>query len=300
MARMSESGEPIEPVYRPKDLADFDPGRHLCEPGSFPFTRGVHPGMYTARAWTMRQYAGLSTAAGSNRRYAQLIAAGGTGLSVAFDLPTQMGYDSDAPAARGEVGKVGVAIDSIEDMRELFRGIPLGQVSTSMTINAPAAVLLLLYELVAAEQGVAPAELAGTIQNDILKEYIARGTYIFPPVPGAARGGRRRGGAEPESPRAPRGGHGGQRDGDIPGVPLPRLPEHLQRSPLARQLAGAGRASQQREQPAQAGAARHLTGRDVAHLSTSRAAGTPAGDHHPAAEASACTAGSPASARRPR
>src|SRR5579875_334295 len=183
MARMSASGEPIEPVYRPKDLADFDPGRDLGEPGSFPFTRGVHPGMYTARPWTMRQYAGFSTAADSNRRYAQLIAAGGTGLSVAFDLPTQMGYDSDAPAARGEVGKVGVAIDSIEDMRELFRGIPLGQVSTSMTINAPAAVLLLLYELVAAEQGVAPAELAGTIQNDILKEYIARGTYIFPPGP---------------------------------------------------------------------------------------------------------------------
>src|SRR5579875_1759141 len=180
MARMSESGEPIEPVYRPTDLADFDPGRDLGEPGSFPFTRGVHRGMYTARPWTMRQYAGFSTAADSNRRYAQLIAAGGTGLSVAFDLPTQMGYDSDAPAARG---KVGVAIDSIEDMRELFRGIPLGQVSTSMTINAPAAVLLLLYELVAAEQGVAPAELAGTIQNDILKEYIARGTYIFPPGP---------------------------------------------------------------------------------------------------------------------
>ena len=183
MARISESGDPIEPVYGPKALQDFDPDRDLGEPGEFPFTRGVYPTMYVGRPWTMRQYAGFSTAADSNRRYRQLIEAGTTGLSVAFDLPTQMGYDSDAPQARGEVGKVGVAIDSIEDMQTLLEGIPLGTVSTSMTINAPAAVLLLLYELVAAEQGVAPERLTGTIQNDILKEYIARGTYIYPPVP---------------------------------------------------------------------------------------------------------------------
>jgi methylmalonyl-CoA mutase, N-terminal domain len=183
MARISESGDPIEPVYGPKALQDFDPDRDLGDPGEFPFTRGVYPTMYVSRPWTMRQYAGFSTAADSNRRYRQLIEAGTTGLSVAFDLPTQMGYDSDAPLARGEVGKVGVAIDSIEDMQALLAGIPLGTVSTSMTINAPAAVLLLLYELVAAEQGVAPERLTGTIQNDILKEYIARGTYIYPPVP---------------------------------------------------------------------------------------------------------------------
>src|SRR5713226_2167519 len=183
MARISESGQPIEPVYRPKALQDFDPERDLGDPGEFPFTRGVHPPMYVSRPWTMRQYAGFSAAADSNRRYQQLIAAGTTGLSVAFDLPTQMGYDSDAPQARGEVGKVGVAIDSIEDMRTLLHGIPLDSVSTSMTINAPAAVLLLLYELVAAEQGIAPGRLNGTIQNDILKEYIARGTYIYPPAP---------------------------------------------------------------------------------------------------------------------
>jgi methylmalonyl-CoA mutase N-terminal domain/subunit len=183
MARISESGEPIEPVYGPKALQEFDPDRDLGEPGAFPFTRGVYPTMYAGRPWTMRQYAGFSTAADSNRRYQQLIAAGTTGLSVAFDLPTQMGYDSDAPQARGEVGNVGVAIDSIEDMQTLLQGIPLEQVSTSMTINAPASVLLLLYELVAAEQGVAPATLTGTIQNDILKEYIARGTYIYPPGP---------------------------------------------------------------------------------------------------------------------
>jgi len=183
MTRISESGEPIEPVYGPKALQNFDPDRDLGEPGGYPFTRGVHPTMYVARPWTMRQYAGFSTAADSNRRYQQLIAAGTTGLSVAFDLPTQMGYDSDAPQARGEVGKVGVAIDSIEDMHVLMQGIPLGTVSTSMTINAPAAVLLLLYELVAEERGVAAADLTGTIQNDILKEYIARGTYIYPPGP---------------------------------------------------------------------------------------------------------------------
>jgi methylmalonyl-CoA mutase, N-terminal domain len=181
MVRESESGLPVEAVYGPNDLKDFSPAEKLGEPGEYPFTRGVYPTMYTARPWTMRQYAGFATAADSNRRYHQLIDAGTTGLSVAFDLPTQMGYDSDAAVAHGEVGRVGVAIDSIEDMRVLMGGIPLDKVSTSMTINAPAAVLLLLYQLAAEEQGVGGASLNGTVQNDILKEYIARGTYIYPP-----------------------------------------------------------------------------------------------------------------------
>jgi methylmalonyl-CoA mutase, N-terminal domain len=183
MTRISESGEPIEPVYGPDALHAFDPAIDLGEPGAYPFTRGVYPTMYVTRPWTMRQYAGFSTAADSNRRYHQLIDAGTTGLSVAFDLPTQMGYDSDAPQARGEVGKVGVAIDSVDDMRVLLADIDLDTVSTSMTINAPAAILLLLYQLVAEEQGTAAGKLSGTIQNDILKEYIARGTYIYPPQP---------------------------------------------------------------------------------------------------------------------
>src|SRR5690242_10600059 len=183
MGRESESGLPVEPVYGPGDPPGFDPAVKLGEPGRYPFTRGIYPGMYTARPWTIRQYAGFATAQASNERYHQLIAAGTTGLSVAFDLPTQMGFDSDAPMADGEVGKVGVAIDSIEDMRALLHDIPLDSVSTSMTINAPAAVLLLLYQLVAEEQGVAASALTGTIQNDILKEYIARGTYIYPPQP---------------------------------------------------------------------------------------------------------------------
>ncbi|MGW7254161.1 acyl-CoA mutase large subunit family protein [Streptomyces sp. NPDC054834] len=183
MARESESGLPIEPVYGPQDLSGWDPAGKLGEPGAYPFTRGVYPSMYTGRPWTMRQYAGFGTATESNARYRQLIEHGTTGLSVAFDLPTQMGHDSDAPLAHGEVGKVGVAIDSIDDMRVLFGGIPLGEVSTSMTINAPAALLLLLYQLVAEEQGVPADRLTGTIQNDVLKEYIARGTYIFPPKP---------------------------------------------------------------------------------------------------------------------
>ena len=183
MGRESESGLPIEPVYGPGQPAGFNPAEKLGQPGHYPFTRGVYPTMYTTRPWTMRQYAGFATAEDSNRRYHELIEAGTTGLSVAFDLPTQMGYDSDAPLAHGEVGKVGVAIDSVEDMRILLRGIPLGEVSTSMTINAPAALLLLLYQLVAEEQGVPASALTGTIQNDILKEYIARGTYIYPPVP---------------------------------------------------------------------------------------------------------------------
>ncbi|MFE0172654.1 methylmalonyl-CoA mutase [Streptomyces sp. NPDC059002] len=183
MTHESESGLPIEPVYGPEVLAGWDPAERLGAPGAYPFTRGVYPSMYTGRPWTMRQYAGFGTATESNARYRQLIEHGTTGLSVAFDLPTQMGHDSDAPIAHGEVGKVGVAIDSVEDMRVLFDGIPLDQVSTSMTINAPAALLLLMYQLVAEEQGVDAARLTGTIQNDVLKEYIARGTYIFPPQP---------------------------------------------------------------------------------------------------------------------
>ncbi|EDY53195.1 methylmalonyll-CoA mutase, partial [Streptomyces clavuligerus] len=170
-------------VYDQNALTDWDPAGKLGAPGAYPFTRGVYPTMYTGRPWTMRQYAGFGTAAESNARYRRLIEHGTTGLSVAFDLPTQMGHDSDAPLAHGEVGRVGVAIDSIEDMRVLFDGIPLDRVSTSMTINAPAAPLLLLHQLVAEEQGAAPARLTGTVQNDILKEYIARGTYIFPPRP---------------------------------------------------------------------------------------------------------------------
>jgi methylmalonyl-CoA mutase N-terminal domain/subunit len=177
----TESGQPFEPVYGPDALADWDPAERLGAPGAYPYTRGVYSTMYTGRPWTMRQYAGFGTAAESNERYHQLIAHGTTGLSVAFDLPTQMGYDSDSPTVHGEVGKVGVAIDSIEDMRLLFDGIPLGKVSTSMTINAPAALLMLLYELVAEDQGVPGDRLTGTIQNDVLKEYIARGTYIYPP-----------------------------------------------------------------------------------------------------------------------
>jgi methylmalonyl-CoA mutase N-terminal domain/subunit len=183
VSSLSESGLPIESVYGPSALEGWDPAEKLGEPGAFPFTRGVYPSMYTGKPWTMRQYAGFGTAAESNRRYHQLINAGTMGLSVAFDLPTQMGYDSDEAIAAGEVGKVGVAIDSVEDMRLLFGGIPLGEVSTSMTINAPGAVLLLMYQLVGEEQGVPSAKLTGTIQNDILKEYIARGTYIFPPKP---------------------------------------------------------------------------------------------------------------------
>ena len=178
----TESGLPFAPVYGPGDLQGWAPQERLGEPGVFPYTRGVYPSMYTGRPWTMRQYAGFGTAAESNERYRQLLAAGTTGLSVAFDLPTQMGYDSDNPMARGEVGKVGVAIDTIDDMRVLFDQIPLDQVSTSMTINSPAAILLLLYQLVAEEQGVSGAALHGTIQNDLLKEYIARGTYIYPPA----------------------------------------------------------------------------------------------------------------------
>ena len=169
--RRSESGFPVRPVYGPDAVA---PGldERVGEPGDYPFTRGVYRTMYTQRPWTMRQYAGFGTARESNGRYHQLLRAGTTGLSVAFDLPTQMGFDSDNPVAHGEVGKVGVAIDSVEDMHLLFDRIPLGEVSASMTINSPAALLLLLYQLVAEEHGIAADRLTGTIQNDILKEYI--------------------------------------------------------------------------------------------------------------------------------
>ena len=182
-ARSTDSGIPIRAIYEAGDLAAWDPATQLGDPGVFPFTRGPYPSMYRGRLWTMRQYAGMGTAEETNRRFRYLLDHGQTGLSVAFDLPTQMGLDSDHPRAEGEVGRTGVAIDSVEDMARLFDGIPLGEVSTSMTINATAPVLLLLYELVAEEQGIAAAELSGTVQNDVLKEYAARGTYIYPPVP---------------------------------------------------------------------------------------------------------------------
>ena len=170
-------------LFTPHDVKETDYLEQIGFPGKYPFTRGVQPTMYRARYWTMRQYSGFATAEESNRRYKYLLGQGQTGLSVAFDLPTQIGYDSDHILAQGEVGKVGVAIDSLADMEMLFEGIPLDKVSTSMTINGPAAVLLALYIAVAEKQGVQPQQLSGTIQNDILKEYIARGTYIFPPVP---------------------------------------------------------------------------------------------------------------------
>ncbi len=177
------SGIDVERVYTPLDVSDLDYGQALGFPGQYPFTRGVQPTMYRGRLWTMRQYAGYATAEESNERYRYLLGQGQTGLSVAFDLPTQIGYDSDHALAEGEVGKVGVAIDSLEDMETLFHEIPLDKVSTSMTINAPASVLLAMYIAVAKKQGVSPHQLRGTVQNDILKEYVARGTYIFPPRP---------------------------------------------------------------------------------------------------------------------
>jgi methylmalonyl-CoA mutase, N-terminal domain len=177
------SGIPLKTVYSPEDLTDFDPRSSLGSPGEFPYTRGIYPTMYRGKLWTMRQYAGFGTARQSNARYRYLLAQGQTGLSIAFDLPTQMGFDSDHPRARGEVGKVGVAICSLEDMQRLFEGIPLARVSTSMTINSTAAILLALYVAVARQQGANLEKLSGTVQNDILKEYIARGTYIYPPRP---------------------------------------------------------------------------------------------------------------------
>ncbi len=177
------SGIPIQRIYTPADIAEVDYLSGLGLPGEYPYTRGVQPTMYRGRFWTMRQYAGFGTAEDTNKRYRYLLDQGQTGLSVAFDLPTQIGYDSDHPLAQGEVGKVGVAIDSVRDMEILFDQIPLEKVSTSMTINAPAAILLAMYIVVAEKQGVSPDKLSGTIQNDILKEYSSRGTYIFPPQP---------------------------------------------------------------------------------------------------------------------
>lgn len=177
----TSSESEVQPLYTVDDLVDWDAQEALGYPGQFPYTRGVQPTMYRGKLWTMRQYAGYATAEESNRRYRYLLAQGGSGLSVAFDLPTQMGYDADHPLAEGEVGKVGVSISSLEDMRTLFAEIPLDRITTSMTINATAAILLALYIAVAKEQGADIKKLSGTVQNDILKEYIARGTYIYPP-----------------------------------------------------------------------------------------------------------------------
>ncbi|HXE61412.1 MAG TPA: methylmalonyl-CoA mutase family protein, partial [Gemmatimonadaceae bacterium] len=183
--RATPSGIPVAPVYRPAD-APIDYAADLGDPGAYPFTRGVQATMYRSRLWTMRQYAGFGTADETNRRFKLLLEAGQTGLSVAFDLPTQMGFDSDSPRALGEVGRVGVAIDTVDDMHRLLADLPLDKVSTSMTINATAATLLAMYLVVAEERGVPWSAVSGTIQNDILKEYIARGTYIYPPGPSLA------------------------------------------------------------------------------------------------------------------
>src|SRR5215472_9140547 len=177
----TSSGIEIPDLATEEDLADFDTHAQLGYPGEFPFTRGIHPGMYRSRLWTMRQYAGFGTAEESNERYHYLLSQGTTGLSVAFDLPTQMGYDADHVLSEGEVGKVGVSISSLEDMETLLDGLPLEQISTSMTINATASILLALYIAVAKKQGANIRKLSGTVQNDVLKEYIARGTYIYPP-----------------------------------------------------------------------------------------------------------------------
>jgi len=181
--RTTDSGIEINPIYTERDLSGFDAASKLGAPGSFPYTRGVQESMYRGRLWTMRQYAGFGTAEATNERFKFLLGAGQTGLSCAFDLPTQMGYDADHIRSEGEVGKVGVAISSLDDMRLLLAGLPLDEVTTSMTINSTASTLLLFYQLVAEEQGVSGDKLRGTIQNDILKEYVARGTYIYPPRP---------------------------------------------------------------------------------------------------------------------
>ena len=181
--RTTDSGIEINPIYTESDLSGFDAASKLGAPGSFPYTRGVQESMYRGRLWTMRQYAGFGTAEATNERFKFLLGAGQTGLSCAFDLPTQMGYDADHIRSEGEVGKVGVAISSLDDMRLLLAGLPLDEVTTSMTINSTASTLLLFYQLVAEEQGVSGDKLRGTIQNDILKEYVARGTYIYPPRP---------------------------------------------------------------------------------------------------------------------
>ncbi|MFH1480732.1 MAG: methylmalonyl-CoA mutase family protein [Pseudomonadota bacterium] len=179
----TEWGDPIDPLYTPDDVSDLDYGGEIGFPGRYPFIRGVHPSMYLGRTWTMRQYSGFGTAEETNKRYKFLLDQGQTGLSVAFDLPTQIGYDSDHPMSLGEVGKVGVPVDSLQDMEIIFQDLPLDKLSTSMTINAPAAILLAMYIAMAEKQGIPSEKLRGTIQNDILKEYTVRGTYIFPPNP---------------------------------------------------------------------------------------------------------------------
>jgi methylmalonyl-CoA mutase N-terminal domain/subunit len=176
-------GEPVKVFYGPEDLEGFDPERDLGEPGSYPFTRGIYPTMYRSQLWTMRPYSGMATAEETNERFKFLLRSGQTGLSLAFDLPTQLGIDSDDPLARHDVGKLGVAVDSLDDMERIFAGIPLDQLSTSFTINSTAAIILAMYILTAKNQEVAPSQLRGTVQNDILKEYVARGTWIFPPQP---------------------------------------------------------------------------------------------------------------------
>ena len=181
--RTTDSGIVVQPLYTHESVAGVDPVADIGTPGSAPYTRGIYPTMHRDRLWTMRQYAGFGSAADTNQRFKFLLEAGQTGLSCAFDLPTQMGYDSDNPRAQGEVGKVGVAIDSLDDMRTLLADLPLDKVTTSMTINSTAAILLLMYELVAEERGVPSTAISGTIQNDLLKEYIARGTYVYPPQP---------------------------------------------------------------------------------------------------------------------
>ena len=181
--RQTDWGEEVAVLYTPDDTEDIDYATEIGFPAEYPYTRGIHPSMYLGRTWTMRQYSGFGTAEETNRRYKYLLEQGQTGLSIAFDLPTQIGYDSDHPMSEGEVGKVGVAVDSLQDMEILFKDLPVEKLSTSMTINAPAAILLAMYIAVAEKQGVSPRKLRGTIQNDILKEYTARGTYIFPPRP---------------------------------------------------------------------------------------------------------------------
>src|SRR5712675_1143805 len=180
---LTSSGVEVKPFYRPADIAETSPQDDIGRPGEFPFTRGIYPTMYRGRPWTMRQYAGFGTAAESNARFRYLLEHGQTGLSTAFDMPTLMGYDSDHPRSEGEVGREGVAIDSLDDMATLFEGIPLGEVSTSMTINSPAAILLAFYVCVGERQGVPRSALRGTVQTDILKEYIAQKEWIFPPEP---------------------------------------------------------------------------------------------------------------------
>ena len=182
-AAFATSSLPVGRLYTPADIAALDYDRDLGFPGQYPYTRGIQPTMYRGRLWSMRQYAGFGTAEESNRRFRYLLDEGQTGLSVAFDLPTQLGYDSDDPLASSEIGQVGVAVDSLRDMETMFAGIPLDRVSTSMTINAPAAVLVAMYAAVGEQQGVSLDKIEGTAQNDILKEYVARGTYIFPPRP---------------------------------------------------------------------------------------------------------------------